>query len=246
MSTLFVSDLHLDPGHPEITEQFLAFLASEARAAEALYILGDLFEAWIGDDDPEPAHRTIVAALRLLTDSGVACYVMHGNRDFLIGQRFCRETGCRLLEDPVVVHLHGERVLVTHGDVLCSDDHSYQKLRAMVRDPGWQAMFLALSPQQRQTLAETARAGSKAHMEQAEASIMDVNQGTVETTMRAAGVRKLLHGHTHRPNVHRFELDGGEATRIVLGDWHHNGSVLRWDIAGFELRTLRREKTGEH
>lgn len=242
MSTLFVSDLHLDPGHPGITQQFLQFLAGEARSADALYILGDLFEAWIGDDDPEPAHRTIVAALRALTDAGVACYVMHGNRDFLIGERFCRETGCRLLEDPVVVHVYGERVLVTHGDVLCSDDHSYQELRAMVRDPGWQAMFLALSPQQRQSLAETARAGSKAHMAQAEASIMDVNQGTVETAMRAAGVRTLLHGHTHRPNVHRFALDGHDATRIVLGDWHNNGSVLRWDAGGFELRKLPREQ----
>jgi UDP-2,3-diacylglucosamine hydrolase len=240
MATLFISDLHLDAGHPEISRQFLAFLSGPAAQAEALYILGDLFEVWIGDDDPEPAKRRIVEGLGTLTARGVPCYVMHGNRDFLLGERFCRETGCHLLEDPTIIELHGKRVLTMHGDALCTDDHSYQSLRAMVRDPGWQRMFLALSPEQRQVLADEARAGSKAHIEQAMSSIMDVNPGAVQAAMRGAGVNLLLHGHTHRPNVHRFELDGEPVARIVLGDWHEQGSVLIWDDAGFELRGLPR------
>lgn len=243
MTTLFVSDLHLDGQHPEISRQFLEFLQGEAIAAEALYILGDLFEVWIGDDDPEPDKRRIVTALRSLTDRGVACYVMHGNRDFLLGERFCRETGCRLLADPMVLHLYGERVLAMHGDALCTDDHSYQRLRSMVRDPGWQKAFLALSTDQRRVLADEARAGSKAHMQQASmgpVDIMDVNEQTVADAMRGAGVNLLLHGHTHRPNVHRFQLDGAPVQRIVLGDWHDRGSVLRWDEDGFDLQALPR------
>jgi len=240
MATLFVSDLHLDAEHPEITRQFLAFLAGPATEAEALYILGDLFEVWIGDDDPDPEKRRIVAGLRALTDGGVPCYVMHGNRDFLLGERFCAESGCRLLEDPMIIQLYGDRVLTMHGDALCTDDHSYQNLRAMVRDPGWQRMFLALSPQQRLTLADEARAGSKAHIAQSMGSIMDVNAQAVAAAMRGAGVKLLLHGHTHRPNVHRFELDGAPAARIVLGDWYEQGSVLRWDERGYELSAIAR------
>ena len=240
MATLFVSDLHLDAEHPEITRQFLAFLAGPATEAEALYILGDLFEVWIGDDDPDPEKRRIVAGLRALTDGGVPCYVMHGNRDFLLGERFCAESGCRLLEDPMIIQLYGDRVLTMHGDALCTDDHSYQNLRAMVRDPGWQKMFLALSPQQRLTLADEARADSKTHIAQSMGSIMDVNAQAVAAAMRGAGVKLLLHGHTHRPNVHRFELDGAPAARIVLGDWHEQGSVLSWDERGYELSAIAR------
>jgi UDP-2,3-diacylglucosamine hydrolase len=240
MATLFISDLHLDAEHPEISRQFLSFLEGPAMEAEALYILGDLFEVWIGDDDPEPEKRRIVAGLRALTDRGVPCYVMHGNRDFLLGERFFRETGCRLLEDPAIIELHGARVLTMHGDALCTDDHSYQNLRAMVRDQGWQKMFLALSPDQRRMLADQARAGSKEHIAQAMSSIMYVNPGAVQAAMRGAGVALLLHGHTHRPDVHRFELDGKPVARIVLGDWHEQGSVLVWDDDGFQLRGLPR------
>ncbi len=218
----------------------MEFLAGEAREAAALYILGDLFEVWIGDDDPDPEKQRVIAALKALTAAGVPCYVMHGNRDFLLGKRFCAESGCRLLEDPTIISLHGERVLTMHGDALCTDDHAYQKLRAMVRDPGWQEMFLALSHEQRLTLAEQARAGSKAHIAQAMDAIMDVNPQAVLAAMRAAGVKLLLHGHTHRPDVHRFDLDGSPAARIVLGDWHAQGSVLRWDEKGFALQSLSR------
>ncbi|HZF25442.1 MAG TPA: UDP-2,3-diacylglucosamine diphosphatase [Steroidobacteraceae bacterium] len=240
MTTLFVSDLHLDAQHPEITRQFLQFLSGEARQAEALYILGDLFEVWIGDDDPDPEKRRVISGLRALTAAGVPCYVMHGNRDFLLGERFCTDSGCRLLEDPTIIHMHGRRVLTMHGDALCTDDHAYQKLRAMVRDPGWQRMFLALSHEQRRMLADQARAGSKAHIAQAMSAIMDVNQQAVTAAMRGAEVNLLLHGHTHRPNVHRFDLDGRPVARIVLGDWHDQGSVLRWDENGFELQSLSR------
>lgn len=239
-ATLFISDLHLDARHPQITRQFEQFLQNEAGGAEALYILGDLFELWIGDDDPDPEKRRIVAALRTLTERSVPCYVMSGNRDFLYGPQFAADSGCQLLEDPVVVHLHGTRVLVTHGDALCTDDRSYQNLRAMVRDPGWQKKFLALTPEQRLGLAQTARAGSKAHIAKATMSIMDVNIETVATAMRAANVKTLLHGHTHRPAIHRFMLDGEPATRIVLGDWYEQGSVLRWDRNGYELLKLDR------
>jgi UDP-2,3-diacylglucosamine hydrolase len=240
MATLFISDMHLDARHPEITRQFLHFLDTEALQADALYILGDLFELWIGDDDPDPEKRRIIAALRAFTDKGIPCFVMQGNRDFLYGEQFARDSGCQLLEDPVIVHLYGERVLVTHGDALCTDDRSYQNLRAMVRDPGWQRMFLKLRPEQRLTLAEAARAGSKKHIAKAAMTIMDVNNETVAAAMKAAGVTTLLHGHTHRPAVHRFTLEGKPATRIVLGDWYDQGSVLRWDANGFKLEELRR------
>ena len=240
MTTLFISDLHLDPARPEITAQFLEFLAGEATTAEALYILGDLFEVWIGDDDPEPEKRRVVAGLRRLTDSGVPCFVMHGNRDFLLGPGFAADTGCRVLDDPTIVHLHGSRILTTHGDALCTDDVSYQRLRTTVRDRGWQAMFLALSVGQRLALATEARAGSKEHVARASEAIMDVNPDAVTRAMRAADVELLLHGHTHRPKVHDLIVDGRSAQRIVLGDWHDQGSVLRWSERGFDLARLPR------
>lgn len=240
MTTLFISDLHLDPERPDITAQFLEFLGGEARRAEALYILGDLFEVWIGDDDPEPEKRRAVAGLKRLTDSGVPCFIMHGNRDFLLGQKFAGDTGCQVLEDPTIVHLYGARVLTTHGDALCTDDVAYQRLRSTVRDPGWQSMFLALSVAQRMALATEARAGSKEHVARMSAEIMDVNQAAVESAMRATGVDVLLHGHTHRPNVHDLTVDGRPARRIVLGDWHGQGSVLRWNERGFDLAALPR------
>jgi UDP-2,3-diacylglucosamine hydrolase len=240
MTTLFISDLHLDPERPDITAQFLEFLGGEAASVDALYILGDLFEVWIGDDDPEPQKRRVVAGLRHLTDRGVPCFVMHGNRDFLLGRRFAAESGCQVLDDPTIVHLYGARVLTTHGDALCTDDLSYQRLRTTVRDPGWQSMFLALSVEQRLALATEARAGSKEHVSRMSDEIMDVNPQTVENAMRAARVELLVHGHTHRPKVHDLFIDGRAAKRIVLGDWYDQGSVLRWNERGFELASLPR------
>lgn len=240
MSTLVVSDLHLDPSHPEITAQFVRFLAAEARASTALYVLGDLFEAWIGDDDPTPHHREVVRALRATADAGVALYFMHGNRDFMLGERFCAETGGALLVDPTIVALDGQRVLLTHGDALCTDDTPYQRLRALVRNPVWQQQFRALSLEQRQALAAEARAGSRAHTATQQQMLMDVNADTVATVFREANVDTLVHGHTHRPGVHRLLVDGRERTRIVTGDWYSQGSVLRWSPAGFELVSLPR------
>ncbi|HZF15794.1 MAG TPA: UDP-2,3-diacylglucosamine diphosphatase [Steroidobacteraceae bacterium] len=240
MTTLFISDLHLDPSRPDIASQFLEFLEGEASSAEALYILGDLFEVWVGDDDPEPEKRRAVAGLKRLSDRGVPCFLMHGNRDFLLGSRFAGETGCRILDDPTIVHLYGSRVLATHGDMLCTDDISYQRLRTTVRDLGWQSMFLALAVEQRLALATEARAGSKDHVSRMSAEIMDVNPAAVQSAMRAAGVTLLLHGHTHRPKVHELSVDGKPSKRIVLGDWYDQGSVLRWNDRGFDLVTLER------
>lgn len=240
MATLFVSDLHLDAARPDITAHFRRFLDGMARDADALYILGDLFESWIGDDAPDADQAQAIGALRELTATGVPCFVMHGNRDFLMGEGFERMSGARLLAEPVVVTLYGERVLVMHGDALCTDDRPYQRLRATVRDPGWQRQFLALSPAQRRTLAEAARDGSKAHTASAAYEITDVNADSVATVLRGSGVATLLHGHTHRPAVHALQVDGRPCTRIVLGDWHSRGSVLRWDSGGYELLALPR------
>ena len=240
MTLLVVSDLHLDGARPEIAAQFAAFLKTRARAVRALYILGDLFEVWIGDDDPDPHKRTIVAALKRLTDTGVALYIMHGNRDFLLGERFCRDTGGTLLVDPTIAEAHGRRVLLSHGDALCTDDAPYQRLRALVREPRWQRHFLALSIAQRETLAAEARAGSKAHTSGQIPMLMDVNALAVERVFREAGVDTLLHGHTHRPGVYAHEVDGLTRTRIVTGDWYTQGSALTWDAAGLRLETLPR------
>jgi UDP-2,3-diacylglucosamine hydrolase len=238
--TLLVSDLHLDGSMPGIARQFLEFLRGDARQARALYILGDLFEAWIGDDDPDPAGREIIDALRDLTQSGVPCCLMHGNRDFLLGQQFTRETGCKLLPDGTVVELHGERVLLMHGDVLCTADTSYQRLRRTLRNPAvlWTLRHLPLET--RRKLGRRLRAGSQMHTGSTAAEIMDVTPAAVVDTMRAAGVRTLIHGHTHRPAVHELAIDGQPARRIVLGDWYTQGSVLEWRDDGFELRSLAR------
>ena len=240
MATLFISDLHIDASRDDITEQFLKFLKTEATAAAALYILGDLFESWIGDDAPDPAQSAVIAGLHELTSSGVPCFVMHGNRDFLLAAEFSRASGARLLPDPLIVTLYGEPVLVMHGDALCTDDRAYQRLRATVRDAAWQQQFLALSIEARRALAGAARAGSQAHTAAMENTITDVNPDSVAAALRATGTATLLHGHTHRPAIHAIEVDGKPRTRIVLGDWYHQGSVLRWDHDGPELRSLAR------
>ncbi len=240
MSILFISDLHLDAEQPGIGAQFLAFLENEGRQADALYILGDLFESWIGDDDPNPHYAAMKAAIRQLAESGVPVYFIHGNRDFLVGETFAAETHLALLPDPCVVDLYGTRVLLSHGDALCTDDFEYQQVRAMTRNPVWQSMMLAKSLAERIGIAARARAQSRERNALLPEAIMDVNQEAVERAMRSQGVCVLLHGHTHRPAVHEFELDGKPATRIVLGDWYEQGSVVRWDADGFELAVLPR------
>ena len=240
MARLFVSDVHLDSSEPRAIEQFLGFLERHAARAEALYILGDLFETWVGDDDASADKRLVGAALHTLTARGVACFVLHGNRDFLLGREFCERTGCRLLTDPIVAEFDGERVLLTHGDALCTDDHPYQELRSIVRTPQWQRRFLALPLADRELLADQARAGSRQHTSRTIPYIMDVNDGAVAAAFRATGVRRIIHGHTHRPGIHEMLIDGEPARRIVLGAWYEQGSYLLYESGRYELLELPR------
>jgi UDP-2,3-diacylglucosamine hydrolase len=231
----FASDLHLDPSTPEIAGRFLRFLAGPARGSRLLFLLGDLFEAWIGDDDPEPAHREAIAAIAAVAAAGTQVFVMRGNRDFMIGERFCAESGATLLDDPSLLALGGGRVLLTHGDGLCVDDRAYQRLRALVRDPGIRTAFSRLPIEARRRLATEARAGSREHLSNASSYITDVNQAAVESVLAEAGVTLMIHGHTHRPGVHRFRSGGEERTRVVLGAWHDEAHVVRWDDSGWQL-----------
>jgi UDP-2,3-diacylglucosamine hydrolase len=239
MAVLFISDLHLDPARPDGIASFREFCATTARDADEVYVLGDLFEAWIGDDDDDPGLEPVVAALADLTRRGVPCHFMHGNRDFLAGAGFSRRTGCRLLGEFERVELYGRPVLLTHGDLLCTDDVRYLELRRQLRDPAWQREFLAKSLGDRRRAAAELRRLSQAEMAVKPEAIMDVNENAVRDTMRRFDVRVLLHGHTHRPAIHRFELDGQPAERIVLNDWYGPGGYLRWDRSGPRLASLR-------
>ncbi|MGB4948123.1 MAG: UDP-2,3-diacylglucosamine diphosphatase [Candidatus Competibacter denitrificans] len=239
MATLFVSDLHLDASCPAITGLFLAFLEDQARQADACYILGDLFEAWIGDDDDAELGRTVALALRGLTDSGVPVFFLHGNRDFLLGERFAATAGFRLLAQTEIIDLYGEPVLLLHGDTLCTDDTAYQAFRAQVRNPLWQAQLLALPLAQRRVLAGQLRETSRQSTRQKTADIMDVNPVAVTQALRDHGVQRMIHGHTHRPAIHDVLLEGQPTRRAVLGDWSANlGSVLRCDASGWRLETV--------
>jgi UDP-2,3-diacylglucosamine hydrolase len=240
LTTLFISDLHLDAERPHITDQFLKFLVGEAASSHALYILGDLFESWIGDDDPNPHYLTVKVGLQKLTGTGIPVFFMHGNRDFAIGETFADETGVQILPDPTVVDLYGEIVLLSHGDAYCTDDVQYQTIRKMTRDPNWLAMMLKKPLQERLQIAAHARAASAAHGGTISEKIADVNQDAIEQALRKANVDTMLHGHTHRPGQHRFSVDGEPASRIVLGDWFTQGSVVRWDQNGPKLCTMPR------
>ncbi len=240
MTTLFISDLHLDAERPEIAKQFLGFLKGEAVNADALYILGDLFESWVGDDDPNPHYVTVKNALRKLVGRRVPVFFMHGNRDFAIGERFAQETGVQLLPDPYIAQLYGENVLLSHGDAYCTDDVQYQTVRKMTRNPQWLATMLKKPLRERLAFAAKARAASAAHGGTINEKIADVNQGAIERALREANVDTILHGHTHRPGTHRFTVDGEPAVRIVLGDWFEQGSVVRWDKNGPSLDVLKR------
>ncbi|MGK9174005.1 UDP-2,3-diacylglucosamine diphosphatase [Yokenella regensburgei] len=227
MATLFIADLHLQTEEPAITAGFLHFLHGTARTADALYILGDLFEAWIGDDDPTPLHREIAAAIKAVVDSGVPCYFIHGNRDFLLGKRFARESGMQLLPEEKVLELYGRKVLIMHGDTLCTDDAGYQAFRAKVHKPWLQTLFLALPLFVRQRIAGKMRASSKAANSHKSLSIMDVNANAVVATMTRHQVQCLIHGHTHRPAIHELIINDQPAIRVVLGAWHTQGSLVR-------------------
>jgi UDP-2,3-diacylglucosamine hydrolase len=237
VSELFVSDLHLDAQSSAANERFLTFLREQASQARVLYILGDLFEAWIGDDDPDPVKGLICAGLRQLTDGGVPCFVMHGNRDFLLGAQFAARTGCHLLPDPVIATFDAEPVLLTHGDALCVDDHPYQELRTTVRQAAWQQRFLKLTLPTRELLAGQARRGSQAHTSRTIPYVMDVNEAAVSAVWRT-GVSRIIHGHTHRPGIHPASCDGRTVERIVLGAWYEQGSYLLRESGRYELCEL--------
>jgi len=226
MSSLFASDLHLDSDAPWAIDAFIEFLRGPARQAEALYLLGDIFEVWVGDDDTNQDNARICAALKELTLGGVAAYAIHGNRDFLLGEHFSALTGVKLLPDPVMVELHGVRTLLSHGDVFCTEDASYQQLRSIVRQPRWQRRFLMLPIETRRMLASAARAGSKAHTQRTIPTIMDVNPDAVTRALRATGARRLIHGHTHRPAIHPGVVDGVQTERVVLAPWYEAASCI--------------------
>ena len=236
--TFFISDLHLDPSRPDIIALAAAFLRERAVDGNALYILGDLFEYWIGDDQPTTGLEPVLTALDGLSRAGVPIHFIAGNRDFLIGDDFCREHGISQLQDGAVIDLHGIPTLLMHGDVLCTDDERYQQLRTMLRDPAWQQQFLALPLEERIRQAQALREQSENETQQKDTMIMDVNDDAVRDAMRRAGVRRLIHGHTHRPAIHEFTLDGEDAERIVLGDWYARGSVLTCSATGCRLDTI--------
>jgi len=238
MPTLFISDLHLDDQRPETTDLLKVFLQDEAVNADALYILGDLFEYWLGDDAPSQCALEVAAALSRLASSGVPCYFMHGNRDFLLQEGYAKQAGTELLPEEHVIDLYGERVLLMHGDSLCTDDITYQKLRTVVRNPAWQADVLSKSPQERLQMALELRETSAEHKGNEAMDIMDVNHDAVNSAFERHGVLRMIHGHTHRPATHDLEINGQSAQRIVLGDWYTQGSVLRVSPERYELSSL--------
>ena len=238
MTTLFISDLHLDPLRPAVTDCFIRLLEEWSTTADALYILGDLFEVWIGDDDPDPHHRRVIESIGRFTSAGPECFFARGNRDVIIGQRFCAETGAQLLDETTVINLYGTRVLISHGDELCTDDHAYQRFRRHARSPTWRALFLALPLSARRYLAQRLRNRSQADTALKPEEITDVSPDAVEDAFTKHQVTTMIHGHTHRPGMHELELFRKTRTRIVLGDWYQQGSVLRWDETGYRLETL--------
>jgi len=233
MHTLFISDLHLAPERPQITGQFLRFIRETAAKASALYILGDLFEYWVGDDDTEdPLNGTVPAALSALAGSGSKVFLMRGNRDVLLGATFASQCSATLLEDPVLVNLHGIPTLLSHGDALCTDDVDYQRFRLYARDPGNQQKFLAQSLEARREQMRGMRAQSEASKQQKSGAIMDVAPAAVDALLREYGYPRLIHGHTHRPARHVHAVDGHHCERWVLSDWYETGGYLRCDDNG--------------
>lgn len=228
MTTLFISDLHLEESRPDITGAFLGFLKTEAPGAEKLYILGDFFEAWIGDDERTPLQEQVATALRALSESGTRIFLMHGNRDFLLGEDFCARAGATLLDDPTLIDLYGTPTLLMHGDSLCTADVEYQKFRANMRNPQTQKLILARPLKDRQHMARQLREMSMATNQGKAEDIMDVTPEEVVRVMEAHDVSQLIHGHTHRPFEHSLDVHDKPAKRIVLGDWDKH---LWWLIA---------------
>jgi UDP-2,3-diacylglucosamine hydrolase len=223
--TLFISDLHLDESQPAIIELFFRFLKEEATQADALYILGDFFEVWIGDDEQTPLQKQVATALKTLaTQRSVKIYFMHGNRDFLLGKRFAKQAKIQLLNDPTVINLYGRKALLMHGDTLCTADEAYQAFRKKVRKKWLQKIFFCLPLSLRKKIANKMRQGSSQHTNNTAAYLMDVNQDEVKRVMKEEQIDFLIHGHTHRPAIHSNQ----QTTRVVLGAWHHQSSVFEY------------------
>lgn len=240
METYFISDLHLAEDRPALTAVFEAFLRGPCRQAKALYILGDLFEYWAGDDDADaPLNRRVAAALAREAERGLAIYFMAGNRDFLLGPAYARQAGMTLLPDPSEAVLDGQRLLLMHGDSLCTDDAPYQAYRRQVRDPAYQAGFLAQPLAARHAFIEQLRQKSEAAKQEKAAEIMDVNAEAVAAVFRKHGFPILIQGHTHRPAHHRLEVDGRACERWVLADWHDSAPYLAWTGSALESRDFR-------
>ncbi len=231
--SLLISDLHLSADRPDILAAFKLFAATTAQNAEALYILGDLFEYWAGDDDqPDPFHQIVIQTLADLRASGVVIYLLHGNRDFLMGESLASACGCKLLNDPCLIDLHGAPTLLMHGDTLCTDDTAYMAFRAQVRDPAWQQAFLSQSLAQRKAQIEQLRIQSQKAQLSKTAEIMDTNTDAIAAVLRQYAYPRLIHGHTHRPARHHHAVDGHICERWVLPDWYEQGGYLRCDAQG--------------
>jgi len=240
-ATLFISDLHLAEERPEINSLFFRFIGDAARGTEALYILGDLFDYWVGDDqlDHDPLARSVADTIRRLSDAGTRVYFMHGNRDFLIGERFAREADLTILADPTQIELYGQQILLMHGDTLCTDDVAYQQFRAQTRNSEWKNATLAKPYEARQQLARAIRSQSDSEKNQKPEEIMDVTEAAVEGAFREHGYPLMIHGHTHRPATHRLVVDGHACERWVLADWHGRGECLVVSNSGLRRDELK-------
>lgn len=236
---VFISDLHLALEKKEITRRFLSFLENQSHKASKIYILGDLFDTWIGDDDNTPPNKQIKTQLKQLTDSGTQVFLQLGNRDFLIGQQFCKETGVILLDDYAVIELNGVKTLLTHGDLLCTDDLPYQAFRNKSRAEAWKQNVLSKPLLIRLFAARWYRFRSHFHKRKKSQEIMDVNQQSVINVMLKHQCFRLIHGHTHRPAVHNFEINGENAQRFVLAEWKKEAiEILRWDSKGYQIENI--------
>ena len=232
---LFASDIHLAAHSRAAVAAFLGFLSGPVRRADRLYLLGDVFDLWLGDDDARAPHPEVEAALAETVSAGVPVDLIRGNHDFLLGDAFAERTGCRLIDEPQVIEVMGERAVLLHGDTLCTRDVEYQAFRRYARDPGNQRAFLARPIEERAEEAVRIRATSNSRTRLKPEDIMDVTDEEVVRVLSECGAARMIHGHTHRPAVHELDLDSGPAARIVLGDWYDQGTVLVWDEAGCRL-----------
>lgn len=236
---IFISDLHISLNKKEITRHFLSFLNNQACKAKSIYILGDLFDTWVGDDDNTPPNKQIKSKLKQLTDSGIQIFLLLGNRDFLIGHQFSKETGITLLDDFTVIELNGVKTLLTHGDLLCTDDLAYQAFREKSRSNKWKQDVLSKPLIIRLLVARWYRFKSYFHKRKKSQDIMDVNQQTVVNEMLKHDCHRLIHGHTHRPAIHGFEINGKPAQRFVLAEWEKNSTeILCWDSEGYRVKNI--------